>query len=115
VVQVQDEAHIGRDRRLIGLGGFLVAEGHALPVLPLVPAQVQDLEGLAVGDAQQALAGGVDGEAAEVAADPAASFSARRGWPDRKKSRRIIFTRRRPTTRSIAGFALRNRLFAPAS
>ena len=38
----------------------------------LVGAEVLDVEGAAVGDVQQALARGVDGEAAEVAPDPAA-------------------------------------------
>jgi hypothetical protein len=72
MIQVQDEVNVGRHRGLIRLRRLLVAEGHPLPVLALVLAEVEDLEGLAVRDAEQALAGGVDREAAEVAADPAA-------------------------------------------
>lgn len=42
-----------------------------MPLLALVFAEVLDDEGLRV-DAEQALAGGVDGEASEVAGNPAA-------------------------------------------
>ena len=57
------------------MSGFVLrlAEGHALPVLALVLAEVQHLEGLAVLDAEQPLAGDVDRPAAEVATDPAAA------------------------------------------
>ena len=51
----------------------LLTKGHALPVLSLVFAEVEDLEGLAALDFEEALAGCMDGEATEIAADPAAA------------------------------------------
>ncbi len=43
-----------------------------LPLLAFVLAEILDDERLHASDAEQALAGGVDGEASEVAGDPAA-------------------------------------------
>ena len=45
----------------------------ALPVAALVAAEVEHLERPAAGDVEEALAGGVDGEAAEVGGDPSAT------------------------------------------
>ncbi len=53
--------------------GLVLRTGRRLlPDLALVPAEVGDDEGLAAGEVEQALARGVDGEAAEIDGDPAA-------------------------------------------
>ena len=56
---------------MIGLSFF--AKGHTLPVLSFVFTEVEDLEGLAAFDAEEALSCNVDREATEVATDPAAA------------------------------------------
>ena len=72
-VELENEGEI-LEEGLLGERPVLpVAEGHALPVLPLVLAEIQNIEGLAVLDAEQSLTGDVDAPAAEVAADPATS------------------------------------------
>ena len=71
-VELEDEGQVFV-QSLFGDALAFRAEGDALPVLPLVLAKVQDLEWLAALDAEQALTRGVDGEAAQVAADPAAA------------------------------------------
>ena len=58
---------------LLGDALVFLREGDALPILALILAEVQDLEGLAVLDTEQALTGGVDSPAAQVAADPSAA------------------------------------------
>ena len=71
-VEVQHEAAVGE----LGGGGLtLVAVGElgGLPGLALVLAQVLHDERANALDAEQALARGVDGEAAEVGGDPAAA------------------------------------------
>ena len=69
-VELEDEGQVFV-QGLLGDALALRAEGDALPVLPLVSAQVQDLEWIAALDAEQTLTRGVDGEAAQVTADPA--------------------------------------------
>ena len=56
-----------------GVSGPSAANSARLPQLPLVLAEVLHQERLDAFDVEQALAGGVDGEAAEVAGDPAAA------------------------------------------
>ena len=68
-VELEDELKVVEDEHL--LGAFLAAESDSLPHLALVLAQVENLEGFAALDVQQPLAGGVDGKAPQVAADPA--------------------------------------------
>ena len=68
-VQLQDEAAIVGGH---GRGLRRPAELRGLPRLALVFAQVLDHERFDVLDAEQTLAGGVDGEAPQVAGDPAA-------------------------------------------
>src|SRR5579862_1790541 len=50
----------------------LLGEGHALPVLPLVLPQVENLERFASLNAQKALASSMNTEAAQVTANPTA-------------------------------------------
>jgi len=52
---------------------LLLLESHPLPVLSLIFAKVQNLEGLAVLNAEQALPGNMYGPAAKVTTDPAAA------------------------------------------
>ena len=74
VVKLKDELAVG------GLAFFLFCqpvfairgELGDLPLLALVFAEVLDDEGLYVGNAEQTLTGGMDGEASEVAGNPAA-------------------------------------------
>ena len=69
-VELQDETAVVGDH---GRGLRRAAELRRLPRLALVLAQVLDDERFDVRDAQQPLARGVDGEAAQVAGDPAAA------------------------------------------
>ena len=68
-VELQDEAAVVGDH---GRGLRRAAELRGLPRLALVFAQVLDDERFDVLDAEQPLARGVDGEAPQVAGDPAA-------------------------------------------
>jgi hypothetical protein len=68
VVGVEHELAVGG---LAGVGPG--AELGGLPGLTLVLAEVLNDEGADVGDREQALAGSVDGEAAEVGGDPVAT------------------------------------------
>ena len=52
---------------------FGFSEGHALPILAFVLSQVEYLEGFAIFNAQQTLAGYMDRPATQIASDPAAS------------------------------------------
>jgi hypothetical protein len=75
VVKLKDEFAVGGSRVLFCSSSLSLAVGGKLgdlPLLALVFAQVLHDEGLHIGDAEQALARGVDGEASEVAGDPAA-------------------------------------------
>src|SRR5262249_5288369 len=74
-VQPGDELRGGgvAPRGLFGRLGAVPGELAGLPELAFVLAQVLDDEGADPGDLQEALAGGVDGEAAQVAGDPAAA------------------------------------------
>src|SRR5208282_4892926 len=74
VIKLKNELAVG------GLAFFLLFEAvftirgklGDLPLLAFVFAEVLDDERLHAGDAKQSLAGGVDGEAPEVAGNPAA-------------------------------------------
>ncbi len=72
-VELEDELDVGT----VALGCMfrsfrpVLGELAGLPQLPLVLAEVLDDEGPHVGDVEQPLAGGVDGEAAQIAGDPA--------------------------------------------
>ena len=68
-VELQDEAAVVGDH---GRGLRRAAELRGLPRLALVFAQVLDDERFDILDAEQPLARGVDGEAPQVAGDPAA-------------------------------------------
>ena len=69
-VQCEDESPVLGERSR-GDGLALRTKGDTLPVPPLVLAQVQDIERSAAFETEQPLARGVDGEAAQVAANPA--------------------------------------------
>ena len=58
---------------LIKEGGWGVVKFGVHPLLPLVFAEVQHGEGLDLFDGEEALAGGMNGEAAKIAGDPAAA------------------------------------------
>src|SRR5262249_12339032 len=68
MIEVEEKAAIGLDARF-----GLLAELGGLPLLPLVLAQVLDDEEPDALDGEEALVGGMDGEASEVAGDPAPS------------------------------------------
>src|SRR3990170_4343529 len=69
-IKIKDETDIGFNSGGIRLGRLGIAEAHALPILPLVFAKVQNLEGFAVGDVKESLTGGMNGETPKIAADP---------------------------------------------
>jgi hypothetical protein len=70
-IELKDKGEVLVERLLSNRLISLIAEGHALPVLALILAEVEHLEGLAVLDAEQPLAGNVDTPTAQVAANPA--------------------------------------------
>jgi hypothetical protein len=74
VVKLKDELAVGVLALFLFCQTVFAVRGELsdLPLLAFVFAEVLDDEGLHVGDAEQALAGGVDGEASEIAGDPAA-------------------------------------------
>jgi len=65
-VQVQDKLAVGACQRL-----GIFPKLRRLPCLPLILAEVLDREGLDVFNAEEPLPGGVNGEASEVAGNPA--------------------------------------------
>jgi hypothetical protein len=75
VVELEDEPEIGAVSlcSLLGCLGAFSGELAGLPELPFVLAEILDDERAHVWYLEEALAGGVDGEAAQVAGDPAAA------------------------------------------
>ena len=68
-VELEDKGQVLVERSL-GDRFAIFPEGNPLPVLPFVFTEIEDLEGFAACDAEQALASYVDGPSAEITADP---------------------------------------------
>ena len=110
VVKLEDKLGVG------GLAFFLFCQSvfsvrgefGGLLLLAFVFAEVLDDEGLHVGDAEQAFAGGVDGEASEVAGDPTAVefFCDGGGYRSRRSSRELDHLHWMMRSRSVQSGAL---------